>query len=67
MLHIKTVPVQYHKCLESEAEMREKKELFDSYPDVVNVKQLCEMFGGIGSKSAYQLLHNGNIQFLKIG
>lgn len=47
--------------------MREKKEMFDSYPDVVNVKQLCEMLGDIGSKSAYRLLHNGSIQFLKIG
>lgn len=67
MLHIKAVPVQHHKWLESEVEMREKKEMFDSYPDVVNAKQLCEVLGGIGSKSSYRLLHNGSIQFLKIG
>lgn len=44
-----------------------KKEMFSEYPDVVNVKQLCEMLGGIGPKAAYQCLHNGSIGYLKVG
>ena len=40
---------------------------FSAYPDVVNIKQLCEMLGGIGPKAAYQLLHNGSIRYFKIG
>lgn len=41
--------------------------MFSSYPDVVNIKQLCEMLGGIGPKAAYQLLHDGSIRYFKIG
>ncbi len=37
-----------------------KKEMFSEYPDVVSIKQLREMLGGIGPKAAYQCLHNGN-------
>lgn len=42
-------------------------DMFEKYPDVVSIKQLCEMLGGIGPKTAYQLLHEGEIRFLKIG
>ena len=44
-----------------------KEKMFSNYPDVVDIKQLCEMLGGIGPKTAYQLLHDGKIQYLKIG
>lgn len=44
-----------------------KEKMFSNYPDVVDIKQLCEMLGGIGPKTAYQLLHNGKIRYLKIG
>ena len=41
--------------------------LFKEYTDVVNVKQLCEMLGGICSKTACQLLRTSKIQRFKIG
>lgn len=43
------------------------RNIFSAYPDVVNIKQLCEMLGGIGPKAAYQLLHEGRIRYFKIG
>ena len=44
-----------------------KEEMFQSYPDIVDIKQLCKMLGGIGAKSAYHLLHDGSICYFKIG
>ena len=44
-----------------------KERMFSEYPDVVNVKQMCEMLGGIGMKTAYGLLQNGEIRYMKIG
>ena len=44
-----------------------KKEMFSEYPDVVNIKQLCEMLGGIGPKAAYRCLHDGSIGYVKVG
>jgi len=41
--------------------------MFCEYPDVVNVKQMCVMLGGIGMKTAYSLLQNGDIRYIKIG
>jgi excisionase family DNA binding protein len=41
--------------------------LFTDYPDVVNIKQLCEMLGGIGEKTGYRLLHTGKIKYFTIG
>lgn len=41
--------------------------MFEDYPDVVNVPQLCEMLGGISSKSAYKLLQANRIPHFKIG
>jgi excisionase family DNA binding protein len=41
--------------------------LFPDYPDVVNVKQMCEMLGGISEKTGYRLLHTGKILFFNIG
>jgi len=43
------------------------KLLFCEYPDVVNVKQMCEMLGGISEKTGYRLLHNGDIGYFTIG
>ena len=34
------------------------KSMFKTYPDVVNVKQLQTMLGGISKKLAYHLLQN---------
>ena len=38
------------------------KLLFSDYPDVVNVEQLCEMLGGISTKSGYRILKSGAIK-----
>jgi len=43
------------------------KLLFCDYPDVVNVKQMCEMLGGISEKTGYRLLHSGAIKYFTIG
>ncbi len=43
------------------------KLLFCDYPDVVNVKQMCAMLGGIGEKTGYRLLHGGAIKYFTIG
>lgn len=40
---------------------------FRCYPDVVNVEQMCSMLGGIGKKTAYDLLRNGDIRHIKLG
>ena len=40
--------------------------MFNSYPDVLSVKQLCEILG-IGKNSAYRLLQSGEIKSIKIG
>ncbi|RRJ65097.1 DNA-binding protein [Paenibacillus oralis] len=43
------------------------KLMFQNYPDVVNVPQLCEMLGGISTKSAYKLLQGNKIKHFRIG
>ena len=40
--------------------------MFNSYPDVLSVKQLCEILD-IGKNSAYRLLQSGEIKSIKIG
>ena len=44
-----------------------RERMFSEYPDVVNVKQMCVMLGGIGMKTAYSLLQSGEIHYIKIG
>lgn len=41
--------------------------LFPNYPDVVNIDEMCEMLGGISSKTAYKLLQDEKICHFKIG
>ena len=43
------------------------KSMFKNYPDVVNVKELQSMLGGISKKLAYHLLRNNIIKSVKIG
>ena len=40
--------------------------MLKKYPDVLNVKQLCEVLG-IGKNTAYKLLKNREIKALRIG
>lgn len=41
--------------------------IFRGYPDVVDVKQLCEMLGGISTKTACRILRENKIEHFKIG
>ncbi|MBE6715198.1 MAG: helix-turn-helix domain-containing protein [Ruminococcaceae bacterium] len=41
--------------------------IFDEYPDVVNIHQLCDMLGGIGIKTAYGLVKTGRIKRIGTG
>ena len=43
------------------------KIFFREYPDVVTVEQMCEMLGGISTKTGYRLLKSGAIKSLIIG
>lgn len=40
--------------------------MFNSYPDVLSAKQLCEILD-IGKNTAYRLLQSGEIKSIKIG
>ena len=44
---------------------KHRKMMFANYPDVVCVDQLCAMLGGIGKKTAYDLLRSGEIRCIK--
>lgn len=41
--------------------------MFQQYPDVVNVSQLCEMLGEISTKTGYKLLQSNKIIHFRIG
>lgn len=43
------------------------KLIFREYPDVVTVEQMCEMLGGISTKTAYRLLKSGTIKSFVVG
>lgn len=43
------------------------KLIFEQYPDIVNINQLCEMLGGIGVKTAYNLVRTGKIKRIGVG
>ena len=41
--------------------------MFEKYPAVVSVPDLCKMLGGISKKLAYKMLANGEIFSVKVG
>ncbi|AJG98290.1 DNA-binding protein [Clostridium beijerinckii] len=41
--------------------------LFREYSDVVNIKEMCEMLGGISTKTGYKILRENKINHFKIG
>ena len=43
------------------------KMMFRDYPDVVTVEQMCEMLGGISTKTGYRLLKSGAIKSFVVG
>ena len=44
-----------------------KQGMFENYPDVVEVNDLCKMLGGISRKLAYRLLSGQEIKSIRIG
>lgn len=40
--------------------------MFEEYPDVVSVEQLCKMLN-VGKNTAYSLIHSGAIKAIRIG
>lgn len=40
--------------------------MFDTYPDILSVEQLCEVLN-IGKNTAYKLLQNKDIKSVRIG
>ena len=53
--------------------MSEKKKrseymkLFKAYPELLCIEQLCEILGGISTKTGYKLLRDGKISSMKVG
>lgn len=43
-----------------------KKRMFESYPDVITVSELCEMLG-ISKRLAYRLLDRQEIRSVRVG
>lgn len=43
-----------------------KKRMFESYPDVISVSELCEMLD-ISKKLAYRLLDSQEIRSVRVG
>lgn len=41
--------------------------MFNSYPDVATIEQMCEMLGGISVKTGYRFLRNGKIKGFIVG
>ena len=47
--------------------MNKQAMMFEHYPDVVDVDDLCKMLGGISRKLAYRLLSEQEIRSVRIG
>lgn len=43
------------------------KALLKSYPDVLNVEQMCEALGGLSKKTGYKILSENRIPSIKVG
>ncbi|MBR5614023.1 MAG: helix-turn-helix domain-containing protein [Clostridia bacterium] len=41
--------------------------LLSTYPEVMNIEQLCEALGGISTRTGYKLLKEGTIKSIKVG
>lgn len=41
--------------------------VFQNYPDVVTVEQVCEMLGGTTRQSVYRLIRKGALKSIQIG
>lgn len=52
--------------MESTSRRTPYKQLFRNYPDVLDVKQMCEILK-ISTKTAYSILQEGKIEAFKVG
>jgi hypothetical protein len=43
------------------------RSMLKSYPDVLNITQMCEALGGLSTKTGYKLLNDHKIPSIKIG
>ena len=41
--------------------------MLKSYPDVLNVEQMCDALGGLSTKTGYKLLNENKIPSVKVG
>ena len=41
--------------------------LLSTYPEVINIEQLCEALGGVSTRTGYKLLKEGKIKSIKVG
>ncbi len=41
--------------------------LLSSYPEVMNIEQMCTALGGISTRTGYKLLKEGKIKSIKVG
>lgn len=41
--------------------------MFRTFPDVVNIDQMCEMLGGISRKTGYRILQGNKIKHIRAG
>jgi len=47
--------------------LEQENQIYINYPDVVSVRQLQEMLGGISRNLVYRLLRQHNFEYRKIG
>ena len=43
------------------------KSMLKSYPDVLNVEQMCNALGGLSIKTGYKILNENRIPSVKVG
>ena len=41
--------------------------MLKNYPDVLNVEQMCEVLGGISTKTGYKILKGNQIKSVRVG
>ena len=46
---------------------KEYMNMLKNYPDVLKIKDMCEVLGGISTKTGYKLLRENKIESIKVG
>lgn len=46
---------------------KEYMNMLKEYPDVLKIKDMCEVLGGISTKTGYKLLRENKIESIKVG